>query len=88
MDRRRELEGWIARTRATQRSLAIVLAAGTVISVGLMPWRTQVGLVALAIVAIVALCGFWITASHLADWRDKLDQLDRPLRTVGRRDPS
>jgi hypothetical protein len=85
MDRRTEIEGWIARTRRTQRRLGVVAACGVAVAVGLMLWRVSVGGVALGIVATVALCGFWVTASHLADWNDKLDQLDRPVRTVGRR---
>jgi Flp pilus assembly protein TadB len=85
VDRRAEIEGWIAGTRRTQRRLAIVMAGGAVVAIGLMLWNTSVGGIALGIVAIVALCGFWVTGSHLADWDDKLEQLDRPLRTVGRR---
>jgi hypothetical protein len=85
MDRRRELEGWIARTRRTQRTLGIVIASSAAVAIGLILWKARIGGVALAIVAIVAVCGFWVTAAHLADWRGKLDALDRPPRTVGRR---
>lgn len=85
MDRRAELEGWIARTRDTQRKLAIGVACGIVVAIGLIVWKSQVGMAALGIVVLVAVCGFWVTASHIADWRDKLDQVDRPPRTVGRR---
>jgi hypothetical protein len=85
MDRRAEIEGWIAKTRQNQKKLGVGVACAAVVAIGLMLWRVAVGGVALGIVAIVALCGFWVTASHLADWQDKLDQLDRPLRRVGRR---
>jgi hypothetical protein len=85
VDRRRELEGWIARTRKTQRTLAIEVACAIVVAIGVSLWNAQIGMVALGIVAIVAVCGFWVTASHIADWRGKLDQLDQPPRTAGRR---
>lgn len=87
MDRRAELEAWIARTHHTQRTLGIVLGGAAAVSIALAFWRSQVGMIGLGIVVIVAICGFWITASHVADWRTKLDQLDRPVRTVGRREP-
>jgi Flp pilus assembly protein TadB len=85
MDRRLELEGWISRTRRNQRILAIVLACAAVVAAGVAIWLPRVGAVALAIVAIVAICGFWVTSSHIADWRGKLRELDQPRRTVGRR---
>jgi len=85
MDRRRELEGWIAQTQRTQRKLAIGTAAGAVLALALAVWRPPIGGIGFAVVAIVGLCGFWVTSSHIADWRGKLDTVDRPPRTVGRR---
>jgi len=76
MDRRLELEGWIGRTRRAQRRLAAVVGCAAVIAVALAVWKSPIGLVAFGVVAIVAVCGFWVTASHLADWRGKLDRLD------------
>lgn len=77
MDRRLELEGWITRTRHTQRRLALVVGGAAVIAVALTVWKSRIGLVGFGVVAIVAVCGFWVTASHLADWRGKLDRLDQ-----------
>lgn len=85
MDRRGELESWIAETRRTQRRLGAGVAIGAVLALALMLWRPAVGGVLFAVVAIVGLCGFWVTSSHIADWRGKLDTVDRPPRTVGRR---
>lgn len=85
MDRRLELEGWISRTHRNQRVLAIVLGCAVAVAAGVMIWLPRVGGVAIAVVAIVAVCGFWVTSSHIADWRGKLAELDRPRRTVGRR---
>ncbi|HET7504097.1 MAG TPA: hypothetical protein VFK02_23915 [Kofleriaceae bacterium] len=77
MDRRLELEGWIARTRRTRRQLVVGVVGAGVIAVALAAWSVRIGLVGLGGVAIVAVCGLWITASHLADWRGKLERLDR-----------
>ena len=78
MHRREDLEQWISQTRKTQRRLAVVIPLGTLISVGLLAWRAAVGGFALLCVALVAICSYWITSSHLADWQNKLDELDRP----------
>jgi hypothetical protein len=77
MDRRLELEGWITRTRRNQRRLALVIGCAAVIAVALAGWKPRIGMVAFGVVAIVAVCGFWVTASHLVDWRGKLDRLDQ-----------
>ncbi len=82
-DRRAELNGWIERSIATRRKLSRVLGAGAVIAIGLLVWNRAVGGVAIGILAIVALCGYWIIAAHIADWRGKLDEIGRP-RPVGR----
>lgn len=78
MDRRAQLEGWIASTRRTQRRLSIALVAGAAIGIGLVAWQTAVGVFTLLSVALLAICGYWITGSHLADWRRQLGELDRP----------
>lgn len=82
-DRRAELTSWIEKSVATRKKLTRVLAAGAVIALGLLVWNRAVGGVAIGIVAIVALCGYWIISAHIADWRGKLDELGRP-RPVGR----
>ncbi len=83
--RRAELLGWIARTRANQKKLAYALVAALVLSIGLMFWNTTVGGAGLGMVALVALTGFWITAGHIMDWRNKLVNLGKPkvLRVSG-----
>ncbi|MEO7095951.1 MAG: hypothetical protein ABI175_22005 [Polyangiales bacterium] len=83
--RRIELNAWIARTRAHQKKLGIVLSIAAVVSIGLMVWNTTVGGAAFGTVALVALCGFWITAGHIMDWRNKLANLGKPkvLRVSG-----
>ena len=78
MDRRAELEGWIASTRRTQRRLMIALLAGAAIGFGLLAWRPAAGVFTLLADALLAICGYWITGSHLADWRRQLGELDRP----------
>ncbi len=75
--RRAELHLWIRETRHTQRQLAKLVGVLGAVSLGLMFWRPTVGIFGLAITSIVAFMGFWITASHIADWRAKLDDLRR-----------
>jgi hypothetical protein len=76
--KRAELLGWIANTRATQKRLGVVVASAAVIAVGLMFWNGAVGGAALAITAITAMCGFWITGSHIMDWRNRLTEVGKP----------
>jgi len=76
--RRAELTAWIARTRATQKKLGVAIAIAVPICIGLMFWSTAVGGAGLGIVALFALCGFWITAGHIMDWRSKIANLGKP----------
>jgi hypothetical protein len=92
MDRRAELEGWIARTRRLQRRLVGVFAVLAGIAVAVMFWSGTAGGFALFAVVLVAICSFWVTAAHNAAHRQKLAELDRvaqndgkPLQTAHRR---
>jgi hypothetical protein len=80
MASREELLTWIARTRRMQRSLAIVVSALLTLSAGLWLWRKPVGLFGLSVTGLVAIIGFWVTASHLDEWRIALARGGRPLR--------
>jgi hypothetical protein len=72
---RDQLETWIAQTRRNQQRLAIWLSAAAVIALGLAIAGMPFAKLALAVIAIVAICGFWVTSAHLADWRRRLDHL-------------
>lgn len=92
MDRRAELESWIARTRRLQQRLAIVYAALAVAAIALFAWSRAAGGFALFGVVLVAICSFWVTAAHNAAHRQKLAELARvadndgkPLETAHRR---
>jgi O-antigen/teichoic acid export membrane protein len=76
--RRAELNAWIAQTRANQKKLAVGVGVGLVVSLALLLWRVPVGGAGLGIVVLVAMCGFWITAGHIMDWRTRLTQLGKP----------
>jgi hypothetical protein len=75
---REQLEQWIASTRRSQRGLNLLIAAGAAAALALFMWRADYGGFALFCVALVAICGYWITNSHLADWENALRELDRP----------
>lgn len=73
--RRDQLLGWIAKTRETQRKFAVLIVAMFAVAGGLFLWRSGVGTVAFFLTAIVGLCGYWITSSHIVDWNHRLDDL-------------
>lgn len=89
MDRREELLGWIEKTRRLQRTMAVVFGVLAIVAVGLAVWNGTVGTFAFILLALVALCSFWVTAAHNAAHHQKLDELARndgkPLRTAHRR---
>jgi hypothetical protein len=78
MHSREEIEQWISRTRRTQRRLNVIMAPAAVASIALLVWNRAVGGFALLCVALVAICGYWITSSHLADWERELEERKRP----------
>jgi len=86
MDRREDLERWIAASQRTQRILRIGLAVAAVIAIGLFFVSKAAGGIAVLVIALVALSGFWITAGHIADWQAKLYKLDHPTKpSTGKR---
>ena len=84
MDRRAQLLAWIEETKRLQRKLGVVLAALGVISIGLLVWNTTVGGFSVFAVVLVAICSFWVTASHNAAHRQKLAELDEVERRGGK----
>ena len=89
MDRREELQTWIAQTERLQRKMVYVFGALGVVALGLLAWSGTAGAFALICVALVAICAFWVTAAHNAAHRQKLAELDRtkgkPVATAHRR---
>lgn len=75
--RRSELLGWIAASRRLQIRLGIGLAVATLAAIVGIIISPMLGKLALAMVAIVAVCAFWVTGSHILDWRNRLEELDR-----------
>lgn len=84
MERRAQLLGWIEETKRLQRKLAIVFPILGVVAIALMFWRPSLGGFALVMVGLVAICSFWVTASHNAAHRQKLDELSRIERNQGK----
>ncbi len=92
MSRRDELLGYIEETRRLQRRLVVIFGALAVVPFGLMIWSVGLGAFTLVMLALVAVCSFWVTAAHNAAHRQKLEELDRvdrnqgkPLQTAHRR---
>ncbi len=74
---RARLTGYIDGSRRVQRRLAMVLAPLAVVGLGLAGWRPLWGGLVLLGAAIVAICGFWVTAAHISDWKMQLARLAR-----------
>lgn len=92
MDRRTEIEGWIAKTQRLQRRMAVMYGALAIAAIGLTFWSGRAGGFAIFGVVLVAICSFWVTAAHNAAHRQKLEELTRvednggkPLQTGHRR---
>jgi hypothetical protein len=83
-DRRSELLGYIEQTKRLQRRMAVVFALLGAVAIALLFWSGTVGAFALILVALVAICSFWVTAAHNAAHRQKLDELDRVARNAGK----
>ena len=77
---RARLLGYIAGSKRTQRQLAIGLAVATVAVVVALVVAPLVGKLALLGVAVVGVCGFWVTAAHISDWRMQIARLDSRAR--------
>ncbi|MGE0869027.1 MAG: hypothetical protein AB7P03_10700 [Kofleriaceae bacterium] len=73
---REQLLGWIDQSRRTQKRLAIGVAAGVAAAIILTSRGTGGGF-AWLIVGIIAVCGFWITSTHIAEWKDQVRKLER-----------
>jgi len=74
---RAELLAWIANTRRFQRWIAIAVVGLAALSLSLGRWHKPVAVIGLLIASAVAIIGFWVTSSHLADWRFQLEQRRR-----------
>lgn len=79
-----ELRTWIATSLRTQKR--VVVAAVVLLSIGFVLWLGQmlptlVTSVIMLFAVILGICGFWVTAAHISDWRMQLDRLDRIARS-------
>ncbi len=74
---RARLHGYIAASRRVQRRLAIAMVALVVVSAVVLGFHRAAGGIVLLTSAIVGVCGYWVTAAHIADWRLRLRTLDQ-----------
>ena len=70
MDRRQELETWIASTRRNQRIFGIAMAPLAVLAIVLGP-------LAFLFVAMIGVTGFWVMYAHNEAHLTKLEELER-----------
>lgn len=74
---RDRLHGYIAASRRVQRRLAVAVIALGAIGLGALAVHRAAGGIVLLTTVIVGVCGFWVTAAHIADWRLRLRTLDQ-----------
>jgi hypothetical protein len=73
MDRRGELEAWIANTRRNQRIFGAVMVPLAVAAI-------VIGPLAFLVVAMIGVTGFWVMYAHNEAHRTKLAELDSRAR--------
>ena len=81
-DTKAQLEAWIANTKRNQKKLGLALGAATLVSFVLIFTVGTIGGFALTFTIFIAIAAFWITAAHIADWRYRITQLDKPKNQV------
>ncbi|MBP9168674.1 MAG: hypothetical protein KBG48_14860 [Kofleriaceae bacterium] len=74
---RARLTGYIVASRRVQRQLATVLAPLGAVGLILAVWQPLWGGLVLLAAVIVAICGFWVTAAHISDWKMQIARLER-----------
>ncbi len=75
-----ELRTWIAASKRTQKRVVVVALGCLMVSVGLRIGHmlpTLITTVAILFSVILGICGFWVTAAHISDWRMRLDRQAR-----------
>jgi hypothetical protein len=75
MDRRAQLQIWIAQTRRNQRRIAVVTGVLAALSIVAGFVHRPAGTIGFIVTVSFALVSFWVTTSHLADWRHQLEHL-------------
>ena len=75
---RAQLEAWIAASQRTQQTLKVGLLPAVVAAIAVLIWSRPLGGLVLVSIAIVAIFGFWITSSHIADWSGQVHRIDEP----------
>lgn len=88
LDRRAELEGWIVASRRLQVRLGIALTLAMAGAFALMLHDGTLGKIAAAMVVVTAICAYWVTGSHILDWRHQLEALAQAQRKATRTTPS
>lgn len=73
-----QLNAWIVASQRTQKRVVIVAIAILLVGVGLKLVGAVPALISNVVIAfalILGVCGFWVTAAHISDWRMRLTRL-------------
>ena len=84
---RERLTGFIRNSRRVQRRLVRAGVAGLALAAGLTIAEVDRSIVLglLLVVGMVVAMGFWITTSHIAEWNERLREIDRTSRSAAPR---
>ncbi len=75
-----ELRIWIAASQRTQKRVVAAAVASLIVGLGLRLGHALPSLVTSIVMlfaVILGICGFWVTAAHISDWRMRLDRQAR-----------
>lgn len=76
-----ELRTWIAASQRTQKRVVAAAVAILIVGLGLRLGQvlpTIITSVIMLFAVILGICGFWVTAAHISDWRMRLDRQPHP----------
>lgn len=64
--------------------MSVGFAVTAAVALGTMWFDAFLGKLGLAILVVTAICAYWVTGSHITDWRHQLEQLELSRRKAGR----
>ncbi len=67
-----DLRDWIASSNQTRQGLKRGLGPLIALSIIVMVANRSAGLMMLFVTGVIAVAGFWVLASHIADWERQL----------------
>lgn len=64
--------------------MSVGFAVAGAAALGAMFFDAFLGKLGLAILVVTAICAYWVTGSHITDWRHQLERLEQSRRKASR----